>query len=53
MPTNLENSAAATGLEKVSFHPNPNETVSYSVVYESCDLMYYSPPGSSSDKNSV
>ena len=25
MPRNLENSAVATGLEKVSFHPNPKE----------------------------
>ena len=25
MPANLENSAAATGLEKVSFHYNPKE----------------------------
>ena len=25
MPANLENSAAATGLEKVSFHSNPRE----------------------------
>ena len=25
MPTNLGNSAVATGLEKVSFHPNPKE----------------------------
>ena len=25
MSTNLENSAVATGLEKVSFHPNPKE----------------------------
>jgi len=25
MPTNLENSAAALGLEKVSFHSNPKE----------------------------
>ena len=24
-PANLENSAVATGLEKVSFHPNPKE----------------------------
>ena len=23
MPANLENSAVATGLEKVGFHPNP------------------------------
>ena len=26
MPTHLENSAVATGLEKVSFHSNPKET---------------------------
>ena len=25
MPANLENSAVATGLEKVSFHSNPNK----------------------------
>ena len=25
MPTNVENSAVATGLEKVSFHSNPKE----------------------------
>ena len=25
MPVNLENSAAATGLEKISFHSNPKE----------------------------
>ena len=25
MPANLENSAVATGLAKVSFHPNPKE----------------------------
>ena len=25
MPANLENSAVTTGLEKVSFHPNPKE----------------------------
>ena len=25
LPANLENSAVATGLEKVSFHPNPKE----------------------------
>ena len=25
MPANVENSAVATGLEKVSFHPNPKE----------------------------
>ena len=26
MPANLENSAVATGLEKVNFHSNPKET---------------------------
>ena len=26
MPANLENSAVATGLDKVSFHSNPKET---------------------------
>ena len=26
MPVNLENSAAATGLKKVSFHSNPKES---------------------------
>ena len=26
MPANLENSAMATGLEKISFHSNPKET---------------------------
>ena len=25
MPTNMENAAVATGLEKVSFHSNPKE----------------------------
>ena len=25
IPANLENSAVATGIEKVSFHPNPKE----------------------------
>ena len=25
MPANLENSAVATGLEEISFHPNPKE----------------------------
>ena len=27
IPANLENSAVATGLEKVSFHSNPKETI--------------------------
>ena len=29
MPANLENSAVATGLEKVSFHSNPKECSNY------------------------
>ena len=28
MPANLENLAVATGLEKISFHPNPNKECS-------------------------
>ena len=32
MPTDLENSAAATGLEKVSFHSNPKECSNYCTI---------------------
>ena len=32
MPANLENSAVATGLEKVSFHPNPKECSNYLTI---------------------
>ena len=32
MPTNLENSAVATGLEKVSFHSNPKECSNYCTI---------------------
>ena len=32
MPANLENSAVATGLEKVSFHSNPKECSNYSAI---------------------
>ena len=32
MPANLENSAVATGLEKVSFHSNPKE--------RQCQIMF-------------
>ena len=32
MPANLENSAVATGLEKVSFHSNPKECSNYHTV---------------------
>ena len=33
MPANLENSAAATELEKVSFHSNPKERQCQSMVF--------------------
>ena len=32
MPANLENSAVATGLEKVSFHSNPKERSNYHTI---------------------
>ena len=32
MPANLENSAVATGLEKVSFHSNPKERQRQSIT---------------------
>ena len=32
MPANLENSAVATGLEKVSFHSNPKEYANYHTI---------------------
>ena len=32
MPTNLENSAVAMGLEKVSFHSNPKECSNYHTI---------------------
>ena len=32
MPANLENSAVATGLEKVNFHSNPKECSNYHTV---------------------
>ena len=32
MPANLENSAVATGLEKVSFHSNAKEGSNYSTI---------------------
>ena len=32
MPTNLENSAVATGLQKVSFHPNAKECSNYHTI---------------------
>ena len=32
MPANLENSAVATGLEKVSFHSSPKECSNYRTI---------------------
>ena len=32
MPANLENSAVATGLEKVSFHSSPKECSNYNTI---------------------
>ena len=32
MPANLENSAVATGLEKVSLHSNPKECSNYGTI---------------------
>ena len=32
MPANLENSAVATGVEKVSFHSNPKECLNYCTI---------------------
>jgi len=32
MPANLENSAVATGLENVNFHPNPKECSNYCTI---------------------
>ena len=32
MPTNLENSAVATGLQKVSFHPNAKECSNHHTI---------------------
>ena len=36
MPANLENSAVATGLEKVSFHSNPEETETETEAAQLC-----------------
>ena len=51
MPGNLENSAVATGLEKVSFHSNPEETETETEAAQLCltlcDPMDCSLPGSS------
>ena len=32
MPANVENLAAATGLEKISFHSNPKECSNYHTI---------------------
>ena len=51
MAGSLENSAVATGLEKVSFHPNPAVAATAAKSLQSCltlcDPIDGSPPGSS------
>ena len=42
MPTNLENSAVATGLEKVSFHSNPKERQCQSILTNYCTIALIS-----------
>ena len=39
MPANLENLAVATGLEKVSFHPNPREMQCQRVQLHSSHML--------------
>ena len=39
MPTNLENSAVATGLEKVSFHSNPKDSAEECSNYRTIALV--------------
>ena len=38
MPANLENSAVATGLEKVSFHSNPKERQCQRMIFGILDI---------------
>ena len=42
MPANLENSAVATGLEKVSFHSNPKERQCQSMLTNYCTIALIS-----------
>ena len=39
MPANLENSAMATGLQKVSFHSNPKEGQCQSINFSVLNLI--------------
>ena len=48
MPANLENSAVATGLEKVSFHSNPKECSNYhtiALISHTSKCSKFSKPG--------
>ena len=46
MPANLENSAVATGLEKVSFHSNPKERKGKKVKMKSLShVQIFATPG--------
>ena len=40
MPANLENSAVATGLEKVSFHSNPKERQCQRILEVQCNCTH-------------
>ena len=42
MPANLENSAVVTGLEKISFHANPKESVKVQKEYFLSPLRVHS-----------
>ena len=42
MPANLENSAVATGLEKVSFHSNPKERQCQRMLKHTCTIALIS-----------
>ena len=41
MPANLENSAVATGLEKVSFHSNPKERQCQKLFKLPCNCTHF------------
>ena len=41
MPANLENSAVATGLKKVSFHPNPKERQCQKMFKLLCNCAHF------------
>ena len=48
MPANLENSAVAAGLEKVSFHSNPKERQCQRMLkqWKQCQTLFFGAPKS-------